>query len=289
VTTAELLARVAAKDARYARALNLPGPAAAPPPVGEKPAPAPRSVVVPAPPRLTVRGGRTSRRAVVTGVVGDHFRALFSVTGPYHSALAKRVGADLLVLDWPGHPDWPMSSKFAFCRVFDAGYDEALWADADVLFRPGCADPFALTTPGTIGGFDELPVHLSRGAAHRTYLDDYRRLRERMGFPPGLPPRHYNSGVVVVPASAADLFEPPSGPIEVGHCAEQDYTNARVWASGHPFTALPMIANWQNWVDPEFARAPPDAVLHWSGSGQCRAKRLESVRKWAARFPLPAR
>lgn len=232
-------------------------------------------LLVPPPPPLALF--RTNQReALVTVAAGEVGRELLAITGPAMRRFADRVGADFVALDWPGHPAWPMSAKFAIPRALDH-YERILYADADVLFRPGCVNPFDLCGPGEMGVVDELHYHRAN-PRHRREAE-YQGFRRRMGFReiPHLP-WYFNAGVMVAPRSHKHLLEPPARPIVVGHCAEQDHTNARLLDSGLPYRLLDRRANWNLWSDPEFRSAPPDAVLHWSGAGGDPARRLAGIR-----------
>lgn len=247
-----------------------------------KPFAGPRRVVVPAPPDLKLAPRR--RRAVVTVAVGDEGRDLFSATAGHMKAYADRLEADFVVLDWPGHPTWPMSAKFALGRVLDY-YDRIAYVDADVLLRPGCVDLFDMCAPDEMGVVDELPYHRMSPQFGREA--GYHKFREKMKLQPiKYLPWYFNAGVVVVPRSHKELLLPPPNPIPVSHCGEQDHTNSRLYDTGMKYRLMDRRANWQIWTDHEFRSAPPDAILHWSGAGSARSGRVTSIRHWALRFPV---
>lgn len=242
-----------------------------------------RSVVVPQPPALNLNP--TSRRAVVTVAVGESGKAMLAASGSHMKHYATAVGADLVVLDWPGEPSWPMSAKFAIPRTLDH-YERIIYADADVLFRPGCVNLFTACAAEEMGVCDELGFHRENCQFGREAA--YLRFRAEMGFP-SIPilPWMFNAGVMVIPATHKLLLLPPKKPIPTRHCAEQDHTNAQLLASGLPFRLLDRKCNWQFWTDFNFVNAPIDAVLHWSGTGRedrhCRARQIQnyaSMHKW---------
>lgn len=241
----------------------------------------PGFVTVPQPPPLDLQPTRP--RALVTVVVGDEARACFASGGPHMARYAERVNADLVVLDWPGAAAWPMSAKFAIGRVLDH-YERIAHVDADVLLRPAAVNLFDLCAADELGIADELPHHRLNPAFGRELA--YQRFRATMGFArvPHLP-WYGNAGVMVVPRSHQALLMPPARPLPVGHCSEQDHTNAVLLDSGTPYRLIDRRGNWQSWTDHGFRAAPPDAVLHWSGAGKDRVSRAEQMRKWAARFP----
>lgn len=240
------------------------------------------SVEIPVPPALELRPA--SRTAVVTVATGGIGRELLAVSGPPMERFAKRVGADLVILDWAGAPGWPMSAKFAIPTVLDH-YDRILYADADVLFRERCVNPFDLCSPDEFGAADELPWHLQPSQQRFGVLKNYERSRRETGIAASIvPPWYFNAGVYVCPRRYRHLIEAPAR-IRPYHCAEQDLVNARILAGhlvgGVKVRLMDRRANWQNWTDHGFKHAPADAVLHWSGAGHDRAKRVADMRRTA--------
>lgn len=234
-----------------------------------------KSVVVPHPPRLHL--SPRSERAVVTVAVGDECQGLLTITRPFMEAYARRLMADFVVLDWPGHPNWRISSKFAIARVLDH-YERIAFVDADVLLPPGCIDLFAQCGSHEFGFVDETAVH-RRQPWHGT-LQEYARFRRVMGFNNVDPAWYGNCGVMVVPQTHKHVLLPPMNAIETDRLAEQHHTNAMLHDSGLLFRLLDSRCNWMWWVDPGFRNAPPDAVLHFACAGE---RRLELLREWAGK------
>lgn len=249
---------------------------------------APRGIVIPQPPAINL----TPRfdRAIVTVVTGSEGRSLWAITGPSMRAYARSIGADLVVLDWPGHPAWAMSAKFAIPRALDH-YERIAYLDADVLCRPGALNLFDLCSPDEFGAYDELPYHRAQPQhkQEQRYLD----FRKRLGFPTVDPiPFYVNAGVMVIPRRYAPLLLPPTRPLIPGHTEEQDHTNARLldaMLDGQlKYRLLDRRANWQSWTDCSkgiFAAAPKDALLHFSGGGAIRNSRMRDLKTFADRTP----
>jgi hypothetical protein len=172
------------------------------------------------------------------------------------------VGADFVVLDWPGHPDWPMSAKFAIPTVL-AHYERVCYVDADVILPPGCVDLFAACPEGAFGAVDDAtwPSLHNRGGP----MDEYRAFLTEHGisFPDYLP--YLNTGVFVAERHHAPWLEPPRHPLPCRHLSEQHSVNAALLASGAWVHVLPKGCNWQHWHDRGLKAAPPGAVLHCSG------------------------
>lgn len=236
-------------------------------------------IIVPQPPAIDLKPVRS--KAVVTVVVGRDAKACHAAGGDLLRAYAKRVGADLVVLDWPGHPAWPISSKFVLARVLDH-YERIAYLDADTLVRPEAVNLFDMCGEGEFGFVDELQFQRSTPGFNRE--KDYQRFRVRMGFKSvAALPWYMNSGVMVVPRTHQELLLPPTSPIVPEHCAEQDWIGASLLDSGMKYRLLDRRANWQNWTDPGFRAAPPDAILHWSGAGVDRVNRAEQMKAFAAK------
>lgn len=237
-------------------------------------------LTVPQPPPLDIT--RTSDIALVTVGAGGHAEQMLAITEPYMREYAARVAADFVKLDWPGHPAWPMSAKFGIARALDH-YHCIAYVDADVLLRPGCVNLFAQCKPWEMGIVDALPFH--RQNPRSTAEAEHQEFRRAMGFPAVDLPWYLNAGVMVVPKSHRELLLPPTTPMPNGFCSEQDHTNCRLLDSGMPYKLLDRRCNWQWWTDPDFVKAPPDAVLHFCG---LRQGRLKELAKWAAKWPIPA-
>lgn len=238
-------------------------------------------VTIPQPPPLSLTPRRD--KALVTIGVGAEALAMLKHTRPAMQAYATRCDADFVELAWPGHPQWPMSAKFALPRVLDH-YPRIAYVDADVLLRPGCIDLFQSCQPHEMGVVDELP---HRSPAQQRQYQQFRaalNLRDVRH-----PPWYFNAGVMVVPRSHQRLLLPPAKPMPVYHCAEQDHTNAQLLDSGLPYRLLDRRCNWQNWTDEGFQRAPPDAILHFSGGGPGRDRRPELIAEQALPWhpPIP--
>lgn len=238
-------------------------------------------VLVPEPPLLHL--SPRSDKAIVTVAVGDEAIANLAITRPYMEAYAERVGADLVVLDWPGHPQWTMSCKYAIPRVFDH-YERIAWVDADVLLRPGCLNLFEQCEPDEYGFCDELWLH-KRVHGHERVENDYYQWRARSGLPPLKIRWYLNGGVIVAPRSHRQILTASSEPMWPGFLVDQEWQMTQLLQTRLPYKIMDRRANWQWWSDKGFREAPADAVLHFSGLTQGRTA---EIARWASRFPLDA-
>jgi len=246
----------------------------------------PKYVTVTKPPEYDLP--TSSDIAVATVVVGDEAERLHESGLPLLGAYARRLGADLVVLRWPGHPDWPMSSKFAIATLLGP-YRRVAYLDADALPLPGCPNLFDVVPEGNFGAYDESSIG---DANHDRRLDRFVSFRFDHGFStiPGTVPgtRHktqdeggsgqrwptpfyVNAGVMVMDASHRPLVEAPDFPIIPDHCSEQDLTNSRLHDSLEKWevrvTLLPRTCNYMWWTDPGFVAVRKPSILHWAGRG----------------------
>lgn len=244
---------------------------------GPKPRPAKpeeQPLLIPRAPAMNL--SPRSSRAVVTVAVGEEATAMLAITRPFMEAYAQRVGADFVLLDWPGHPAWPMSCKFAIPRALDH-YDRIAYVDADVLLRPGCINLFDQCEPHEMGFCDELQLQRQVHGGKQTE-QDYYRWRAKSGLPPIKIPWYMNSGVLVIPRSHRDVLTPPRLPMWPGFLVEQEWHMTQLLDMGLPYRILHRRCNWQWWTDKGFTEAPPSAVLHFSGLHQGR---VAEIARWA--------
>lgn len=236
-------------------------------------------VVIPQPPdlQLTPR----SARALVTVAVGKEGKELLEISRPFLVAYAQRVGADLVILDWPGHPDCPLSCKFGIGKVLDY-YERIAFVDADTLLVPGCVNLFDICPEDSFAAFDELPFHKER-PQHRI-LKSYLDFRNNLGMTFKDVPWQFNTGVMVIPRRYKELLLPPEYPLPVHHLSEQFHINSRVLDSGAEFFPLPRVCNEQWWVN-EFKDAEPTSILHFSGMKH--GPRVQEMKRWAAHTLFP--
>jgi hypothetical protein len=226
---------------------------------------------------------------VVTCAAGREGRDLLAVSGPWLRAYAARLGADFVVLDWPGVPGWGQSGKFALWRVFE-WYDRVAFLDADTVADPALApDLFGLVPPGAVGIYDDAPG-LLRYPAGGALIEEYQRLRVQQGGERRAVRFYGNTGVVVADRGHAPVFAPPAGPIPPLHCAEQHLWIMRLHDWGGPVVRLPAAGNYQWWDQAEYRDPPPaEAILHFAGLRPHRSagERLAVMRQWAARLRPP--
>lgn len=221
-------------------------------------------VVVPEAPPLAIITRRD--RALVTVGFGVNAQRMLAVTQPYMEAYARRVGADFVLLDWPGHPRWPMSAKFGIWRVLEH-YSRLAYVDADILLRETALNLFDACEEHEFGAVDNWPDIAEFDFSNIKV--GYKDFREEYGFKDAPIPWYLSAGVMVVPHHAARLLKRPTKPILATHYHEQHLVNARVLdaylSNELKVSLLDRRCNWQIWHDKKFATAPQEAILHWAG------------------------
>ncbi len=221
------------------------------------------------------------KRVVVTSVIGAAHAKLAEVTLPTIRAYADRMGADVKVLDavLPEHAGqtghW---AKFAIHGLLDA-YDEALWLDADIVASPRAPDIFE-AAGGALAAYPEGDV-VERAGQFKEY---YRLLRgHALAF--GKQIRYFNSGVVVIPREARDIYKVPDLPeIELTtrlkqeqpwrFFYDQNLLNARIAETDHRILALSNRWNFMHVPsiaagDPWEKRTEVAHLIHYAGLLGC--------------------
>lgn len=284
-------------DLAISRAEAEPAPAPPPakspnPPPGPPPAAIDFSewgspVIVPEPPAYT---GPPGDVALVTIAANDKGRRLLDVSGPLMERYAKRIGSRFVVLDWPGPPAWPMGCKFALADVVRK-HRRTVFLDADVVVLDDAINLLGQVPDDAIGGANDWPF-VAR--THPPFHEEYRRFLSLMGFAvPDPIPWYLNTGILVLPQSAAEFLAVPDRPIPPLWCSEQHLWNARFHMSGQPVHVLPPRCNYQWWAhEPLFWQSapnkpggflpPPGAILHFSGITDTSEK-LRKMKEWAKR------
>lgn len=230
-------------------------------------------VRVPDPPPMDLKPCRPW--AVATVATNKAGADLLAISRPSLHDYAERLGADFVVLDWPGVPEYPISAKFALPRILEH-YERVVFLDADILVASDALDLFEAVEPDELGIYDDLPEILIKGTR---FIDEYQRFREAMKLKRS-PVRFYgNTGVMVLSKMHREVLTVPPEPMPVMHCAEQHWWISRMHECGTKLRFLPKKANWQWWPRKTLADAPRDAILHFSGmQGKTAQTRLELMR-----------
>jgi hypothetical protein len=221
-----------------------------------------------------------SPRAVATVVTGEPARALHALSRPYHEAYAKRIGADYVVLTQPPpDPAFPLSAKFRLGQLL-GHYERVCFLDADAVPLAGAPDLFAEARADEFGFHDDLPGLTRVGAL--SLVGEYHELRRVAGLAPGECRFIANTGVLVFAREHREILEPPGVPIPLRHCAEQNWTTARLHDAAARLRRLPSNCNYQYWAEGQFQnmRRGLPVILHFSGivPHKSNAERLAVMR-----------
>jgi len=216
-------------------------------------------VTIPIPPKPILTPTRT--KAVVTVAAGVKGKALFEISGELLKAYADRMDADFIVLDWPGVPEWGISSKFQLSYMLDY-YERVLYLDSDILIPQTAINLFDYAKEDGFYAYDDLPDILRDGGG---FIEEYQHVRITQGLKRSKLNFYLNTGVMLFSKKHQYILSIPSLPIPPCHCSEQHLWVARLQDSTENIIKLPKIANWQWWTDKDFIEAPDNAILHFSG------------------------
>jgi len=102
---------------------------------------------------------QSSRVLMATVVSGDAFEALYTLTGPYHEAYARKHGYDYRVIREPKRKDWPSPSWWKLELYHDlSDYDCVVFVDADAWPWHDAPDITQAVPRGKFGAFNSLTL-----------------------------------------------------------------------------------------------------------------------------------
>lgn len=130
----------------------------------------------------------------------------WEVTGPRIREYARRLDADLVILDDDKIPYWPMGNKFRAAWVAEH-YRQTLYLDCDVIVRRDAPNIFELVPDTHWGVVDELPTVIESGNGDG-FLANLAAIALAMGRPTA--DKVPNGGVFVIPGSNAAIYKPPA-------------------------------------------------------------------------------
>lgn len=201
-----------------------------------------------------------SPRLVITIATGDACGDLLKLTGPLMRDYAQRCGADFVALRHPQFAQW-QRDKFRV-GAFAAVYTQTLFIDADCIITPRLPDLFQEVPLDAVGIHDDRE-HLP--STH--WLTSERRLVSR-GQGVDVPdyPTCWNTGLVMLPQSAAGVWSQPPGRLPSSHCSEQIWIEHLIHQQGHPVHLFPTSYNTQFWMKDYSERCAAAAVIHLANS-----------------------
>jgi len=97
---------------------------------------------------------------MATVVSGDAFEALYTLTGPYHEAYARKHGYDYRVIREPKRKDWPSPSWWKLDLYHDLNnYDCVVFVDADAWPWEDAPSIVDAVPRGKFGAFNSLTLN----------------------------------------------------------------------------------------------------------------------------------
>lgn len=208
-------------------------------------------------------------RVLCTIIIGDMAKRCAEYTLPRLERYAKRIDAELVIVDKDIYPQWPMGNKF-FIGSVASQYDRTFYADIDVWIRDSCPNVFDTFPAGSIYKHRDQD-HLEQG-----HLERDSRL---LGYP-GLVRNCWNSGVAVLDRKHADIWTPPKQVSEFTHTLEQSTAEINIHLKGYNVTQLPIEFNCQLWTKDVFWKHYPTAhIVHLSGWRQKRFEVFEKLKR----------
>lgn len=207
-------------------------------------------------------------RVLCTIIIGDMAKRCAEYTLPRLERYAKRIDAELVIVDKDIYPKWPMGNKF-FIGSVASQYDRTFYADIDVWIRDSCPNVFEVFPPGSIYKHRDQD-HLEQG-----HLEKDSRI---LGHP-GLVRNCWNSGVAILDRKHADIWTPPKQVSEFSHTLEQSTAEINIHLKGYKVTQLPIEFNCQLWTKDVFWKHYPTAhIIHLSGWRHKRFEVLERLK-----------
>lgn len=220
--------------------------------------------------------------AVVTIVMGDHYRKVADLTVPTMRSYADRIGANFIELGVGNGVGYSISPEFEKFQIFGLlnKYRRIIFLDADVIVRPDCPSLFDVVPEDKIGLFNE--------GAFVDHLTDMSGICKHCEVEvPKWDRQYYNTGVMVVSRQHKFLFDPPE--VEIQSACEQ-YINLQVIKSKTKVFELNYRFNRMQCMDQltgEDRRA--SHVIHYAGSRKSQDRRISVIdsdlASWAKMAP----
>lgn len=203
---------------------------------------------------------RKSDRVVVTLAVGDKFKELLFIARPTFHSYVRKCEADYveIVLD---KSDYPEGDKFRVGQLFDHGYKEVLFVDADCIIQATAENIFDVVSPDAAVAIHDDRRYLKS----RQWLDDeYSRLIESQGWDMPQPFHCYNTGVMLIRDRRA--IQMPDKPFPRSHTAEQSLINLNCARFQLPTYHLPRSWNEQWWWGGKLPERAGTHIYHWASA-----------------------
>lgn len=169
----------------------------------------------------------TSSRAVIVVAPTARTQAELQFTRPGLIAYAKKCDADFVELREVAEQPIGCAQKWTAALV--AGdYGRSLLIDTDIVISAGMPDLFKLyPDPDSWAAVDDLPAINANPSPH-WFADHYAELLRAIDLPNYWPRATWNSGLVLMPRHAAEIYHAPPRPLPDHWCIEQSYFTHRL-------------------------------------------------------------
>ena len=186
---------------------------------------------------------KKERRAVLTIVNGEKYKAIWERVEPYFIAYAEKCDAELIVMS---EGDVPSAHwlKFGMYDLLHKQFDRIAFIDADILIRPDTPSLFDIVPEDQFGIFNEgfyTPRSMCIHEVKKVY---------NVELPNWNGADYYNTGVMVVSRQHRHIFKVNSEIKNLRNAfGEQTYLNMRIMQSGVKVFPLHFDFNRMNILD----------------------------------------
>lgn len=209
------------------------------------------------------------RLGIVTVVSGEKYERIWAKTRPSFEAYAKRLGAELLVLEH--HEDVPSQHwvKLGIYELLKKRFHRVAYLDADILIRDDCPSLFDIVPEDSLGIFNE-GKYAPRAICIYEILNAY-----KISLPDWNRMDYYNTGVMVAGREQRFVFKPPQEVRQIRNSyGEQTWLNMQILKSGVKIHSLSHQFNHMSIMDRmtgvsrkaayiiHYAGPPSEAALH---------------------------
>jgi len=214
---------------------------------------------------------QSSRVLMATVVSGDAFEALYTLTGPYHEAYARKHGYDYRVIREPKRKDWPSPSWWKLDLYHDlSDYDCVVFVDADAWPWHDAPDITQAVPRGKFGAFNSLSLaYMNNRNCHsqKSYHDWCERAGLHWQEHDPIDIGYYiNGGVWACWRDARDVLTCDT-PTESAMYVEQHQLNWNLYERPGLYHELPREWNWGHLMHTQGQQGAASAwIAHLNGA-----------------------
>ena len=217
-------------------------------------------------------------KALITIVVGEKFKKIWSKTRPFFEKYADKVNADLIVLEDASFVPSAHWLKFSIYEFLKKKYDRVAFIDADILIRDDAPDLFEVVPEDEFGIFNEgqyVPRAMCLYEVMQVYGIELKRWN-RLDY--------FNTGIMVLSREHRHIFRPPEEwkPIRNSY-GEQTFINYRLFDSEVNIFSLPYRFNSMSLMNRLTGMTRLDSYfIHYAGWERDVFKDIDrDIEKWS--------